>query len=123
MSKAARSLLVFGIYLIVIGLGFLVMPNVVLRLFGFPETSEPWIRVMAMLLLVLAYYYIQAARNELTTFFRFTVHARASVIVFFVAFVLLELAQPMLILFGAVDLLAAIWTWVSLRPLQSSSSI
>ena len=40
MSKAARSLFVFGIYLIVIGLGFLVMPNVPLGLFGFPPTSE-----------------------------------------------------------------------------------
>jgi hypothetical protein len=123
MSKAARSLFVFGIYLIVIGLGFLVLPNVVLRLFGFPETTEPWIRVMAMLLLFLAYYYIHASRNELTEFIRITVYARASVILFFLAFVLLGLAQPMLLLFGAVDLLAAIWTWLSLRQPQSSPSM
>lgn len=123
MSRAARSIFVFGIYLIVIGLGFLVMPNVALRIFGFPETTEPWIRVMAMLLLILASYYIQAARNELMVFFRFTVHARASVIVFYAAFVLFGLAQPMLLMFGAVDLLAAIWTWVSLRPPQSSPSM
>jgi hypothetical protein len=120
MSKAARSLFVFGIYLIVIGLGFLIIPNVVLRLFGFAETSEPWIRVMAMLLLLLAYYYIQAARNEMTGFFRYTVHARASVIVFFAAFVLLGLARPMLLLFAVVDLAAAIWTWTSLRSEQSA---
>ena len=123
MSKAARSLFVFGIYLIVIGLGFLVMPNLVLRLFGFPETSEPWIRVMAMLLLFLAYYYIFASRNEMTEFIRITVYVRASVILFFAAFVLLDLAQPMLLLFGAVDLVAAIWTWLSLRQSQSSPSM
>ncbi len=52
MSKAAKSLFVFGIYLIVIGLAFLLVPNIQLRLFGFPETSEPWIRVMAVLLLM-----------------------------------------------------------------------
>ncbi|MGB2927400.1 MAG: hypothetical protein WBB70_00655 [Desulfobacterales bacterium] len=123
MSKAARSLFVFGLYLIVIGLGFLVMPNLVLRLFGFPETSEPWIRVMAMLLLFLAYYYIFASRNEMTEFIRITVYVRASVILFFAAFVLLDLAQPMLLLFGAVDLVAAIWTWLSLRQSQSSPSM
>ena len=123
MSKAAKSLFVFGIYLIVIGLGFLVMPNLVLRLFGFPETSEPWIRVMAMLLLFLAYYYIFASRNEITEFIRITVYVRASVILFFAVFVLLDLAQPMLLLFGAVDLLAAIWTWYSLRQPQSSPSM
>jgi hypothetical protein len=115
MSKAATSVLVFGIYLIVIGLGFLLVPNMALSLFGFPATTEPWIRVMAMLILILSYYYIQAARNEMTGFFRFTVHGRASVIVFFIAFVALGLAQPMLILFGVVDLLAAIWTALALR--------
>ncbi len=115
MSKAARSLYVFAIYLIVIGLGFLLMPNLVLPLFGFPETSEPWIRVMAMLLLFLAYYYIHVSRNELTDFIRITVYARAAVILFFAAFVLLGLAQPMLLMFAAVDLLAAAWTWFGLR--------
>ena len=118
MSKAARSLFAFAIYLIGIGLGFLILPNLVLRLFGFPETTEPWIRVMAMLLLFLAYYYIHASQNELTDFIRITVYARGSVILFFGAFVLLDMAQPMLLLFGAVDLVAAIWTWLSLRQPQ-----
>ena len=115
MSKAARSLFVFAIYLIVIGLGFLILPNTVLGLFGFPETTEPWIRVMAMLLLFLAYYYSHAARNELTDFIRITAYARGSVILFFAVFVLLKMAQPMLLLFGVVDLAAAICTWLSLR--------
>jgi hypothetical protein len=115
MSKAAKSLFVFGIYLIVIGLAFLLVPNMQLRLFGFPETSEPWIRVMAVLLLLLAFYYIQAARSEMTKFIRLTVPARASVIVFFIAFIAFGLAQPMLIMFGVVDLLAAIWTSSALR--------
>jgi hypothetical protein len=123
MSKAARSLFVFGIYLIGIGLGFLIVPNVVLRLFGFPETSEPWIRVMAMLLLFLAYYYIQASRHEMTDFIRYTVYARASVILFFAAFVVLDIAKPMLLLFGVVDLAAALWTWLSLRQPRSSTSM
>ena len=115
MSKAAKSVFVFGIYLIFIGLGFLLVPNTVLGLLGFPTTTEPWIQVVAMLLLILAYYYIQSARSELTSFFRFTVHGRLSVIVFFIAFVLLGLAPPILIMFGVVDLLAAIWTALALR--------
>ncbi len=115
MSKSAISVLVFGIYLIVIGLGFLLMPNTVLGLFGISPTTEPWIRVVAMLLLILAYYYIQTARNEDKAFFRLTVHGRASVIVFFIAFVLLGIAPAALIMFGVVDLLAAVWTALALR--------
>jgi hypothetical protein len=115
MSKAAKSVFVFGIYLILIGLGFLLVPNTVLDLFGFPMTSEPWIQVMAMLLLILAYYYIMSARIDLTSFFHFTVHARMSVILFFIVFVLLEIAKPILILFGVVDLAAVLWTAFALR--------
>lgn len=122
MSKAARSIYVFGIYLIVIGLGFLLQPNLILPLFGVPTTAEPWIRVMAVLLLYLAVYYIYAAKNELTGFIRVTVYARASVILFFLAFVLLDVAQAALLLFAGVDLLAAIWTWLGLRPSESSPS-
>ena len=56
MSKAARSVFVFGIYLIVLGLGLLLFPNSLLGIISIPSTTEPWIRVVAMLLLILAYY-------------------------------------------------------------------
>jgi hypothetical protein len=115
MSKAAKSLLIFGIYLIITGLGFLLFPNTILSMLGFPPTTEPWIYVVGMILLILAYYYIQSARNELTVFFRFTVFARSSVILFFIVFVLFNLAPPMLIMFGVIDLLAAIWTALALK--------
>ncbi|MBW1784279.1 MAG: hypothetical protein JRL30_26505 [Deltaproteobacteria bacterium] len=119
MSKAALSIFVFGIYLAIIGLGFLLIPNTILGVFGIPPTTEPWIRVVATILLILSYYLIQAARNELTIFFRLTVHGRASVIVFFTAFVVLGVAPPVLILFAVVDLAAAIWTALALRPASS----
>jgi hypothetical protein len=84
-------------------------------LFGLAKTGELYIRIVGMFLLILAYYYARAARQELTGFFHWTVHVRALVILFFVAFVLLDLAEPVLILFGVVDLAAAIWTWLALR--------
>jgi hypothetical protein len=115
MSKAAISLLVFGIYLVLNGLGFLLVPNPMLELLGFAAVTEPWARIVAMLTLMLAYLYIQAARKEMTEFFRFTVHVRAPVILFIVAFVALGLASPMMIGFGVVDLLGAIWTALALR--------
>lgn len=115
MSRAATSLFVFAIYLIGLGLILLLVPNFLFGLFGFPATSEIWIRVVGVLLLILAYYYILVSRAEFRPFMVATVYARASVIVFFAAFVLLNLAQPTLILFGAIDLLAAAWTWWALK--------
>jgi hypothetical protein len=115
MSKSATSVFIFGIYLVLLGIGFLLIPNTILGLFGLGATNEPWIRVVAMLLLILSYYYIEAARHEYKVLFRFTVHCRISVLVFFIAFVLLNVAPAILILFGVIDLIAAIWTAFAMK--------
>ena len=115
MSKAARSLFVFGVYLGVLGLFLLIAPNALIALFGLPETGDVWIRVVGMLVVLLAYYDIQAARKEATDFFRWSVVARGTVILFFAGFVLANLVKPILLLFGAVDLAGAAWSHFALR--------
>ena len=115
MSNAAKSVFVFGIYELVLGISLLAMPNPLLALFGFPATHEVWIRVTGLLVCLFAYYDFLAARHELTDVFRWTVYARSSVILCFTAFVLSGIASPVLILFGAIDLLGAIWTALALR--------
>src|SRR5919112_2435512 len=115
MSPAAKSLFVFGIYLCGLGLLLLLVPNLLLRAFGVPPTNEVWIRVVGMLVLCLSFYYVLAARSELTSFIRWTIPARVAVIFYFTAFVLLVSAPKALLLFGLIDLLAATWTWLALK--------
>jgi hypothetical protein len=93
----------------------LLVPNLLLRLFGVPPTNEVWIRLNGMFVLCLSFYYVQTARNELTSFIRWTVWARVAVIFYFAAFVLLVSAPKALLLFGLIDLLAASWTWLALK--------
>ncbi len=115
MSPAAKSLFVFGIYLCGLGLFLLFVPNLLLQLFGVPPTHEVWIRINGMFVLCLSFYYVQVARNELTIFIRWTIPARIAVILYFAAFVLLVSAPKALLLFGVIDLLGAIWTWIALK--------
>jgi len=115
MSRAAKSLFVFGIYLCGLGLILLLVPNLILQAFGAPTTNEVWIRINGMFVLCLSFFYVQAARTELTIFIRWTVWARVAVIIYFAAFVLLVSAPKALLLFGLVDLLSAIWTWLALE--------
>lgn len=115
MSSAARSVFVFGVYLLVLGFALLVAPNLLLGLFLLPTTTEIWVRIVGMLILILSFYYTQAARKEVTEFFQWTTYVRPAVFVFFATIVLLGLAGPPLILFGVVDLLGAIWTGLALR--------
>lgn len=114
MSHVARSVFVFGLYLVVLGAALIAVPNLLLGAFGLPPTREVWIRVVGVLVLCLALYYIESGRHGLEAFFGLTVLARAFVFVSFVAFAVLGLVQPVLVLFGAVDLLGAVWTAVAM---------
>jgi hypothetical protein len=115
MRSVATSLLVFGIYLILGGLGFAFAPDLALGMFGLPASTEPWIRVVGALMLVLGFYYIRAARADLRAFYLWTVQARVGVFVVFVLFILLQWAPLTLALFAVIDLLGALWTFLTLR--------
>ena len=115
MSKSALSLFVFSIYLYLLGLVLVVTPDTLLRIFKFPDADGLWIRVVGMLVIILGFYYSHAARDELRPFFVWTVIARSSVLLFFIAFVIAGLAPPALILFGVVDFAAAMWTLFAIR--------
>ena len=115
MSKSARTLFVWSFYLLGLGVILVVVPNLLLSIFGFPSTDEVWIRVVGVLILILAYFAYFSARQEVRQYFQWSVPARVAVPVFFIVFVLLNLAPAPLILFGLVDLAAAGWTWQTLR--------
>ena len=115
MSRAAMSMFVVGIYLLVLGPTLVVAPALLTGLFGLDAPQEVWIRVLGAIVTILGFYYLFAARHEAKDFFWATVWGRPAVIVFFTAFALLGLAEPILILFGVVDLLGAGWTFAALR--------
>lgn len=115
MSKAATSVFVFAMYLFGLGLFLMLAPNTLMQAFGLPDVQDIWVRVVGMLMVLIGGYYSAAARSELTPFLQWTVYARSSVMVFFAAFVFTGLATNVLLLFGAIDLMAAIWTHVALK--------
>lgn len=115
MSPAARSVNVFGIYLIAVGVSLLAVPNLMLPLFMLPTTTEVWIRVVGMLTAFLGIYYRVGAASESVPFLWATTLIRASVPGFLLVFVLAGWAEWPLLLFGVVDGVGAAWTWRALR--------
>ena len=115
MSRSAVSILVFGVYLVILGSMLVLFPNPLLSLVHIPPTNEVWIRLSGMLLLILAFYYIMAARSGIKEFFRWTIYTRLSALFILLAFVALELASPVIILFWLGDLAGATWTGLALR--------
>jgi hypothetical protein len=115
MTAAAKSVYVFAIYLIVLSVSLIAFPNTLLATFQLPTTDEVWIRVVGVLVFSLSVYYFYMATENNTVFFALSAYVRSTIIVWFTLFVVLGWAPPMLIMFGVVDLLAAIWTFVALR--------
>ena len=122
MSKTAFSIRVFSIYMLTLGLTLITVPNLLLFLFGIPKTQEVWIHVVGLLVFILGYFNFMASRHELCLFFRWTVPARLLVAVFFVTVIILDLAPPVLLLFGIIDFASAAWTVVCLRADEPSHS-
>ena len=116
LSKPAQTLVIYGWYVILfLALPFLLVPGLLLPLVGMAAPTDVWVRVVGMTTLFLGFYYIQMGRHELTDFFRWSVYARLLVPVFFVVFVLLGLAPPVLIAFTIPDIIFATWTALTLR--------
>ena len=115
MSPAARSILVYSVYVFGLGATLLLAPNIPLPIFGLPQATEVWIRVAGMTVVFLAIFYFIAARNEVRPLFEASVPIRFAVPFIFGAFVVAGFAPWNLILFTPLDVLFAIWTLVELR--------
>lgn len=108
--RARLSLFVWGWYLSILGVGLLIWPNTVLTLFRLPETDEVWIRVVAMLVLILAHFSFSAARTRNAEYMRWSVQGRLAVPLFVAAFVMADWVSSAMIPLGLVDLAGALWT-------------
>lgn len=115
MTPAARSVNVFGIYLLVLAVFLLVTPDTLLKLFGLPPTTEVWIRVVGMACAYGGIYYRTAAAAELLPFFVTTVMTRLTIPLFYLGFVLADWVRWPILLFSLVDVAGAAWTWRALR--------
>jgi len=115
MSKAAISIFVFGLYILINAITLMAAPNFLLGTLGLEPTREPWLRVFGAVIFVLGLYYLQAARQEVMPFFRWTTWGRPLLLLVFIVLIALKLIPPIMIVFGVVDLAGAVWTAAALR--------
>ncbi|HVR76950.1 MAG TPA: hypothetical protein VMS99_01015 [Acidimicrobiia bacterium] len=114
MSRAARSIQVWSIYVLIVGAGLAVIPNLILSTLGVAQTDEVWIRVLGVVVVVLALYYWDAARHETRNLFVASVLGRLFVVASLL--VLWLTGEPwQLLLFAAVEAAGALWTFSALR--------
>lgn len=115
MTRAARSIYIFGIYLIVVGALLIGTPNMLLGLLRVPPTNEPWIHILGVVIMAMGMLHMASARTEQAGFMRASVWVRLFVLTAFVVFALLKIAPAVVILFGVADIAFATWTYIALR--------
>ena len=108
--SAGLTVLLFGAYLILLGTTLVLIPNVLLGIFGIPDAHEVWIRILGGVLAAIGYLYVEGGRAESRWFMRASVLSRAWVGALLFALVFFGLAPPVIVLFGTVDLAGAAWT-------------
>ena len=121
MSNAAKSMAIFGVYLVISGSGLMFIPNAMIAVVGLPPTNDMWIRMFGAIIGILGLYYIQAGRENNLAFFHMTVWGRILVCVSFVSLALLKAAAPIIAVSGLVDLSCALWTWLAMRQTYQTS--
>ena len=114
MSKTAKTIVGFAIYMALTGLTLVLSPNTLLAILRLPLTHEPWIRLLGAFMVVVGYYYLRTVQSNTTAFFRATVHGRTA-IGFFLVYLALTGAGWILILFAVGEWIGAAWTWMALR--------
>ena len=97
------------------GLGLLFIPNLVLGIFGFPPTSDIWIRILGLFAFCAGILYLYCGRTNQMGFFRVSIPERILFFLGIAGIVLFLPANPLLILIGSADLFGAIWTALTLR--------
>ncbi|HIE21366.1 MAG TPA: hypothetical protein EYP73_02050 [Acidimicrobiia bacterium] len=114
MSRAARTIYVWSIYALVVGAVLAVIPNVILGALGVAETQEVWIRVLGVVVIILALYYWDGAKNEARHLFVASLLGRGFAVA---AFILLWLTGGpwQLLIFAAAEVVGTAWTYSALR--------
>ncbi|GGD96612.1 hypothetical protein [Planktosalinus lacus] len=115
MSKSAKSVFIYGLYLALNGLLLLCVPNLLLNSLGIEPTTEVWVRLAGILLMAISVYYFLAAKYELVVIMKATAFIRFTIIFFFTAFVFLKWVSPSIVIISVIDFLGGAWTFIMLK--------
>lgn len=114
-ARAGRTLVGFGAYGVVMGLGLLLAPDRTLDLLRTARTQEHWVRLLGASATLLGTYYIVAGRAGLDVLIRASLWGRLGLAAAFVALVLAGLAPVLLLGIAGNEMLGVLWTTLALR--------
>lgn len=113
MTKSAKSLFYFGIYVLLTGITLCIIPGKFISLFNLPEIPVPWARFIGLLAIVIGCYDLLSGYNSVKPLIKASVYVR---VLFFTGVLLLFVSGQMpkeILPIGIIDLLGALWTAIA----------
>ena len=115
MRNARFSILVWAIYILVVGVSLVLIPAQFTELFGIDPPQEVWIKLLGVVTVVLGAYYFGSVFNNATWMYQYSVLGR-SISALGLAYLAIVDGPWQLWIFAAVDVLGLAWTFTALRP-------
>lgn len=115
MTRVKKSVLIFGIYSMIMGVVLLCFSKTILPVFNLPISNEPWIYLLGFVLCCSSYYYIRSAFHNNNSFAEYTIHTRAFAPVIVAILIISGKADWHFLTFGIVDGLGGFWTWLEIK--------
>ncbi len=115
MTSAGRSVFVFGIYVLAMGLAVTFAPAAILALLRFPPAADEWIRMVGLLALVIGVYDMVSGRSNAMANIRASVPIRVGFAIGCCLLVVLRMMPISLLPIAVIDAAGAVWTAVALR--------
>jgi hypothetical protein len=115
MTPAGKSLFYFGIYVLLTGLQFIIIPEKLIAILQLPPIANGWASAIGLLAMVIGSYDIYCGYANVQPVLKISIFVRLG---FAIGTVLLFVSGQMpitVILLGAIDALGALWTYFALR--------
>jgi hypothetical protein len=117
INSTPFSLRVFGLYLILIpGIGLMIMPDLILNMFGLRHGPELWIpRIVGLLAFVIGVLEVLIARHQVEPLYIWTVWLRLFAAILMTTLWLAGEVEVGILMFAAIDAGGALWTLLTLQ--------
>ncbi|MCU0440716.1 MAG: hypothetical protein MUC49_22715 [Raineya sp.] len=119
MNRVNKSILIFGIYSLVMGMVLLFIPQYILPIFSLPILGEPWLNLLGFVLLCSSYYYVRSSFSNHTQFAVYTTHTRFAAPLVVAYLIFSGKADWHFLSFGIFDGLGGLWTLYELKKWKS----
>ena len=115
MTKSGATLFYFGIYVLIVGILIIAIPTSFVEANMLPPIPDPWARIIGLLLLVIGGYDVLCGKYDVKLFIRWSIYFRIGFAAGTLVLVLAGQMPPTLLVLGAIDAMAAIWTIWALK--------